>query len=192
MSRNVLISSIGWTPAVITEIIDLLEERGIPIHEVVVFPTKDVLPSYYALLIDFKYGPYKGEKRIEKCELPFTDIKDEKDCEEFRRIVENVITKKIEEGKNVIVSVAGGRKTMPLDMMIVAKKNGIKEIYHVIAEEKKGISNEFAAIQRIFNLKNIAEGREDPPKQIVDFIVGMCHPRDLTLRLIRIPIEELK
>ncbi len=66
--------------------------------------------------------------------------------------------------------------------------SGIKEGYHVIAEEKKGIS-EFAFIQRIFNLKDLAEKSEEIPIQLLDFIIKMCHPQDLTLSLIRIPTD---
>ena len=78
MQKNVLVSSLGKTPAVVTEMVDLLEERGIPIHEVVIFPARNVLSSYYVLLADFKYGPYRGEKRIEKRELSFDDVRDER------------------------------------------------------------------------------------------------------------------
>ena len=186
--RNVLISSLGWTPAVVTEVVDLLESEGTKIDEVVVFPTSSILPSFYALLIDFKYGPYKGEKKIERRDLPFDDIRDERDCEAFREIVEKVIDEKREEG-GVFISVAGGRKTMPLDMMLVARRKGIREVYHVIAEEMRGISNEFSAIQKIFDLKGIAEGKKEAPEEILNFIISMCHPKGLTLRLIRIPTK---
>jgi CRISPR-associated Csx14 family protein len=187
--RNVLVSSLGWTPAVVTEVVDLLERERTKMDEVVVFPTSSVLPSFYALLIDFKYGPYNGKKRIERRDLPFDDIRDEGDCEAFRRILAEVIDEKQEEGERVFMSVAGGRKTMPLDMMLVARRKEIKEVYHVIAEEVRGISNEFSAIQKIFDLKGIVEGKTEAPREIIDFIVKMCHPEKLTLRLIRIPTE---
>jgi len=191
MQKNVLVSSLGKTPAVVTEMVDLLEERGIPIHEVVVFPARNVLSSYYVLLVDFKYGPYRGEKRIEKQELSFDDVRDERDCEEFRRVVEEVISEKVREGKRVIASVAGGRKTMPIDMLIAARKRGVRDVYHVIAEEKWGSWEELEALEKVHDLKAIAEGGTNPPKELVNSIVKMCHPEDLSLRLIRIPIEEL-
>ena len=186
---SVLLSSLGWTPAVVTEVIDLLEGKGIKIDEVVVFPTKDIIASYYALVIDFKYGPYQEKKKIEKYDLPFHDIENEQDCEKFREIIENVINEKEKEGRNVIISVAGGRKTMPLDLMLVASRKNIKVVYHVIAKEKKGISNEFAGIQKIFNFKALVERNEAMPKEILNFIVDMCHPKDLTLKLIQIPTK---
>jgi len=46
-------------------------------------------------------------------------------------------------------------------------------------------------LEKVHDLKAIAEGRTNPPKELVNSIVKMCHPEDLSLRLIRIPIEEL-
>lgn len=194
-----LISTIGTTPQVVTEVIDELEKRGEEIETCYLLPTtyKGVQLSASVLSLDFKYGRYDGKINLEKEELPFDDIRTPKNCKTFRNILQQVIGKALKHYPlaEVGVILAGGRKTMPIDGMLLSMANGIKSgnIFHIIAEGEPGVRNVF----KEFNEKErdqileYAKKKKEPPASLLKKIGKLCHPEGITTHLIRIPVPGL-
>ena len=180
-----LVASLGTSPMVITETIDELKKIGIAVDRVIVLTTKDprVETSFYALALDFKWS--YNDIELERVELPFEDIRSQEDHDEFVRIAENVIEMEVKAGRNVVVSVAGGRKTMGVGLYKAGLKMGVKEFYHVIAEGVAGTSD-FLKNLMTYDLKSIYEGKVDAPESLRKYITWEMHRPDLAVHLIKI------
>ena len=180
-----LIASLGTSPMVVTETIDELKKRGTTVDRVIVLATKNprVETSYYALALDFKWNYENVE--LKKVELPFDDIKSQKDHDEFVRIAKEVIKKEMDAGREVVVSVAGGRKTMGVGIYKAGLEVGVKDFYHVIAEEVAGTSD-FLKNLMTYDLKSIYEGKMEAPESLKKLITWEMHRPDLTIHLIRV------
>ena len=180
-----LVASLGTSPMVITETIDELKKRGVKVDRVVVLTTKDprVEVSYYALALDFKWN--YGGLELERVELPFNDIKSQEDHDEFVRIAKEIIEREIDRGRDVIVSVAGGRKTMGVGLYKAGLETGVKDFYHVIAEEVAGTSD-FLRNLMMHDLKSIYEGKMEAPESLKKLITWEMHRPDLSIHLIRV------
>ncbi len=180
-----LVTALGTSPMVVTETIDELKKMGITVDRVIVLTTKDsrVKLSYYALALDFKWS--YNDIELERVELPFEDIKSQKDHDDFVRIAKDVIRRELEAGREVIVSVAGGRKTMSVGIYKAGLEAGVKDFYHVIAEEVAGTAN-FLKNLMMYDLKKIYEGKLEAPENLKNLITWEMHRTDLTLHLIKI------
>ena len=180
-----LVSALGTSPMVVTETIDELRKRGIRVDKVVVLTTQDprIEASYYALALDFKWN-CSGVK-LERVELPFSDITSQEDHDEFVRIAKEVIEKEMKSERKVIVSVAGGRKTMGVGLYKAGLEAGVREFYHVIAEGVAGTSN-FLKNLMTYDLKSIYEGKMEAPETLKNLISWEMHRSDLKIHLIKI------
>ncbi len=143
---RVLISAIGITPEVVTETIDKLKEQGVEIDKVILLKTEDLRVdiSVKLLKLDFKKITYKGNIALETIELPFEDISSQKDHEKFYNLCIETIKREVEEGNEVVISVAGGRKTMGVALYKAGMELGISKFYHVIASGKVASSDSVA------------------------------------------------
>jgi len=184
---NILVTALGTSPMIVTEMIDELEKLKRSIDKVITLTTKDdkVEISYYILALDFRWS-YNDKIKLERVELPFSDIKSQEDHDEFVKIAKDVIKREIEAGNYVIVSVAGGRKTMSVGLYKAGLEAGAKEFYHIIAEEIANPRSDLISIVRDYDLKAIYEGKIKPPEELKNKIMWELHRTDLTLHLIRI------
>jgi len=180
-----LVSALGTSPMVVTETIDELRKRGVTIYKVVVLTTQDprIEASYYALALDFKWN-CSGVK-LERVELPFSDITSQEDHDEFVRIAKEVIEKEMKSERKVIVSVAGGRKTMGVGLYKAGLEAGVREFYHVIAEGVVGTSD-FLRNLMIYDLKSVYEGKIEASESLKNLILWEMHRPDLKVHLIKI------
>ncbi|GEM_PF-3267519 len=180
-----LVASLGTSPMVITETIDELKKIGKTVDRVIVLTTKEprVEMSYYALALDLKWN--YGDIELERVELPFEDIRSQNDHDEFVRIAKEVIRREIENGREVVVSVAGGRKTMGVGLHKAGLEVGVREFYHVIAEEVAGTSD-FLRNLMMHDLRAIYEGRAEAPESLKKLITWEMHRPDLKIHLIRV------
>lgn len=193
---GVLVSTIGLSPAVVTEIVDELGKRNISIREVILLPTKRAMLSYHMLLLDFKYGPYKNKIRLEKEDLPFNDIRNKGDCRTFRAVMRRALrkaAKKAGDPQRVYVNLAGGRKTMPIDALLISMAAGIENVYHIIAEEVPGVENVLKALsdKAKREIDDCIKSKRKPSDKVLEKIVNLCHPKGLTIHLVKIPIPSL-
>ena len=131
--RNVLLSSLGLSPAVVTETIDALMNTGLQINTVVLLSTSNerIIDTYVPLLYDDFRDTYKGQIELIPASIANDDIWTAQDNLEFIKLATTFLNTYRKRGYNVYVSIAGGRKTMSAAMAIVAQLFGAKGLYHV-------------------------------------------------------------
>ena len=175
--KNVLLSSLGLSPAVVTETIDALEKTGLQIDTVILLSTSDerIINTYVPLLQDDFLDTYQGRIELVAALITNDDIWTVQDNLEFIKLATTFLNTYRKRGDNVYVSIAGGRKTMSAAMAIVAQLFGAKGLYHVLVPEeieRKRIDYE--------ELKNSPEARREA-----------FHPDVLLMELVSIPVVGL-
>lgn len=132
--RNVLLSSLGLSPAVVTETIDALQHTGLQINTVVLLSTSNekIIETYVPLLYDDFSDTYRGKIELIPASIANDDIWTPQDNLEFIKLATTFLNTYRKRGDNVYVSIAGGRKTMSAAMAIVAQLFGAKGLYHVL------------------------------------------------------------
>lgn len=136
MVKNVLIGTLGESPAVVTEALDILKNRGITIHEVILLTTIDsAAEDSLNLLIEHVPGYYKI-KNVTPIQIgAYDDINNEEAVMEFMETACDQLRDMQKRGWNVYVSIAGGRKTMSALMTLAVQIYGAKELFHIIVED---------------------------------------------------------
>ena len=130
----VLVASLGRSPPVITEAVDALIEMGLRPSRVYVVTTSDptIIQRCIPILRDEFAVRYPGVG-LEVRTLTRDDIYDEKDNEEFMKMVADILYEEsILRESHVYLSLAGGRKTMSAVMAILGWIYGAKAIIHVL------------------------------------------------------------
>ncbi len=170
---NVLIISLGRSPAVIPETLDALLEKDIYIKRTYIVTTSDEIIYEKCIPLiqeDFRkhYTPKNMELHPFQCILSSDDIYNERDNLELMINVAKIFKK--EQRNNIFISMAGGRKTMSAAMALLAQIYNARAITHVLVSpeiEKKG------SIYKLMELQN-------------NEIEQIFHPRDK--RLIFFPV----
>ena len=110
--RNVLLSSLGLSPAVVTETIDALKHIGLQIDTVVLLSTSNerIIDTYVPLLSDDFSDTYQGEIELIPASIANDDIWTPQDNLEFIKLATTFLNTYRKRGDNVYVSIAGGRK----------------------------------------------------------------------------------
>jgi len=170
---NILISSIGETPAVVTETVDALKrEEGITIDRVITIGTSEwsVELSQEALHEEFqRLGITYIPDGVEVQEL----LSDGDHMNYLSRVATWL---RIYQGDEVYLSLSGGRKTMSSLMTIAAQIYGVKMLCHVVP-----LDNE---------LEQLGEVRRwsDLPREMQQRVL---HPTAEQVQLVRLPIVSL-
>lgn len=173
---NVLISSLGESPAVVTETVDVLErEEGVRIDLVVTVGTSEwsVDLSQQALQEEFAHS--EGRRidyipdRIEAQEL----LSDDDHVDYLNRIATWLRTY---QRHDVYLSLSGGRKTMSALMTIAAQIYGAKMLCHVVPLDKE--LEERGEVRTWSNLP-----REEQQR--------VLHPSADKVQLVRLPLVSL-
>ena len=136
--KNVLLSSLGLSPAVVTETIDALKHIGLQIDTVVLLSTSNerIIDTYVPLLQADFIDTYQGKIELIPASIANDDIWTPQDNLEFIKLATTFLNTYRKRGDNVYVSIAGGRKTMSAAMAIVAQLFGAKGLYHVLVPEE--------------------------------------------------------
>ena len=160
--ESVLIISLGLSPAVVTETIDALLDKGINLKRIYIVTSSNesILNKCIPLLKDeFDNNPqYRGRelRPYDALIQPHTDIIDEMDNTQFMSLVARLM--KREQDSDVFLGIAGGRKTMAAGMATLGQIFGARAIVHVLVspeiEEKGRIDRlaELSAEQRQYAL----------------------------------------
>lgn len=183
---HVLVAPIGEAPAVVTEAIDELAREGIPIRKVVVLFTIPMKPFYNLLAIDVKHGVYRGRIELEGVQLNIEDVNSAEDIIYFRKKLVEVVENEKREG-SVHLLISGGRKTMALDVGLVALACGLSEVYHVKPPARGFMKGKTLA--ELYPLEDFVEG--GVPEDVMVKVSEVCHPKPRDVRLIRIPLPKL-
>ena len=136
--KNVLLSSLGLSPAVVTETIDALENAGLQINTVVLLSTSNerIMDTYVPLLHADFTDTYQGKIKLIPAPIASDDIWTAQDNLDFIKLATTFLNTYRKRGDNVYVSIAGGRKTMSAAMAIIAQLFGAKGLYHVLVPEE--------------------------------------------------------
>ena len=177
MPKNVLLSSLGLSPAVVTETIDALQNTGLRIDTVVLLTTANerIVNTYIPLLQDDFADAYAGTIELIPAFITNDDIWTAHDNLEFIGLATAYLNTHRKRGDNVYVSIAGGRKTMSAALAIVTQLFGAKGLYHVLTlEEVEKQRHDYEL------LKNAPEKRREA-----------LHPDVHLMELVSIPVVGL-
>lgn len=132
MSKKLLVATLGASPAVITEAVDLLKEQGIQLDGVILFMTQDpdVQESYELLA---QHLPNHDE--ISWVEPVFVaayeDITSSESAVEFMEVACRILKAFRDNGDRLFVSIAGGRKAMSSLLTLAVQFYGAERLFHV-------------------------------------------------------------
>lgn len=174
MFKKVLISTLGETPSVVTEALDvLINEKGIKIDEVVLLTTIDSDTEESLNLLYKNIPEHYGISNVfsEQTEA-FKDIDDEKSLMEFMENACKALKRYRDTNSDVYVSIAGGRKTMSALMTLAVQIYGAKELFHIIITDPE-----------LEKQSNIGYLRAYPKDEQVKFL----HPDSKKLKIVRMP-----
>lgn len=189
----VAVSTLGLTPAVVTEFIEELGKRNVSVSEVFLVTTKTSAVSSYALQLYFRLKGWKVKVNLNV--IGVDDISSPNDCRTFRSEVLKVLKTAVKRAggeDNVYVSLAGGRKTMPIDMFLAAMAKGIKNVYHVVAP---GASDQnIFRVLRDAELEEVRRAAEDSKVRVSEELARkveeICRPEE-NVNLIMVPMPPL-
>lgn len=125
-----LISSMGKSPGVITEAVQYFEQkRKIKLDKIVIVAPenrdikfngiREILHPFYGGRMDAHYASVR-------------DVENEKDLEKFIVKASEVIKKYHEEGYDILLNFAGGRKSMSAAMVRLAQLGHIEQAFHIL------------------------------------------------------------
>jgi CRISPR-associated Csx14 family protein len=173
---NVLISSLGESPAVVTETVDALErEERVQIDQVVTIGTSDWAVDLSRQALEEEFARSEGRRvhyvpdRVEAQELLTED--------DHVNYLNRVATwLRSYQGQDVHLSLSGGRKTMSAVMAIAAQIYGAKTLCHAIPLDKE--------------LEQLGEVRtwSSLPREKQQYVL---HPPADKVRLVRLPLVSL-
>ena len=131
MKERMLIATLGESPAVVTEAIDLLSEQGECPDSICIIKTKDPEIDESFRLIT-KYVPkLRGVKLETPIEIPiYYDIDSKEAAEEFTKLAKDTL-KKYNNKYECYVCIAGGRKAMSVILSLAVKSHGAKKLFHI-------------------------------------------------------------
>lgn len=157
--RNILIASLGDSPAIITAMYDLLIQRehlSLDLVRVLCPGGDDVQIAYEQVK---EYFPDKQKLRYES--LPFLDADSWRHACMFLQKLCNMLEQYQERGDAVYLSLAGGRKSMAALMAWVAPFfSCIKGLYHVVSPEKVY----FPSVYEIKRMPEVKRSQEMRPR----------------------------
>src|SRR5450755_1347917 len=172
--RNILIASLGDSPAIITAMYDLLTQRehlDLDLVRVLCPGGADVQTAYEQVE---QYFPDKQKLRYEP--LTFVDADSWQHACMFLQKLCNMLEQYQERGDAVYLSLAGGRKSMAALMAWVSPFfSCVKGLYHVVSPEKEY----FPSVDEIERMSEVKRSQE-------------MHPRLDHLALVNIPFEKEK
>lgn len=133
MEKRLLIATLGTSPAVVTEAIDLLTEQGQRPDRVLIIKTRnaDVNKTYELLS---KHIPVRcGMQLEEPIEIQsYEDIRSNEMAIEFMKRACNML-KTYRKEYQCYVCIAGGRKAMSALLAMAVKLYGAERVFHIWA-----------------------------------------------------------
>ena len=226
LSKDVAVFTLGLSPPIATEFLIGLRKRGVECSRAIAVTTKGALPSFHALKVALYWSSEAGRKfsdlmhtieiddfsslDLRVKQLNISDIQKPIDCRTFRSQFDGALNDALRwmgnDPTRIHVCVAGGRKTMPIDAMLVSIAEGIRNVYHVIAPTVPGIAREFADLvigkvqamrgipreQLLATLEWCARRPREADEDVIRYTLEVCFPpRNLEFHLVRIPVPEL-
>jgi len=154
MKDAALVISLGRSPAVVTETVDSLLNKGVNLRRVYLVTTseREIIDHCIPLLKEefAKYPNYSRMKLIaERGILRNQDITDKSDNDELLKIVSSIVRDEKDRGSDVYIGMAGGRKSMSAVMAFVGVIFRAKEIIHVLVDPE---TEKLGSIDKLGNM----------------------------------------
>ncbi len=173
---NILISSLGESPAVVTETVDALErEERMKIQQVVTVGTSEWSVQLSQDALKAEFAQFDGGRIVYiPAWIEAQDLLTEEDHLEFLNLVAKNL--KAYQFADVYLSLSGGRKTMSAVMTIAAQIYGAKMLCHVVPLDE--------------DLERLGEIRawSDLPREEQQSVL---HPPADKVRFVRLPLVSL-
>lgn len=182
MSRpNVLISSLGESPAVVTEAIDKLGEKNIQFDYVITLGTRSDKVRQSADLLNEHLPRHYGSRPAYRHQYLEHGENDEPITPEENIAYLKLVAQTLREYRSysdVYVSLAGGRKTMSALVTLAVQIYGARSLCHVI---HKHLDDELERKMRVEYLRSCT-----PEDQTL-----LLHPQPKDVALVRLPVVSL-
>ncbi len=132
MTKNLLLATLGTSPAVITEAVDLLREEGVAISGVYLFVTRDRDVQDSFMLLAEHLPQHDGIVWIHPIEVGvYYDIDSTDAAVEFLALASQQLKTLRDAGYRVYVSIAGGRKAMAALLALAVQFYGAERLFHI-------------------------------------------------------------
>lgn len=132
MPKKLLIATLGTSPAVITEAIDLLDEQGLRPEGVILFYTDDPDVRKSLGLLYQHLPPHCGITDIRSVPISaFGDIDSSQAAVEFMQEACRTLKTYRDKGDRLFVSIAGGRKAMSSLLALAVQFYGAERLFHI-------------------------------------------------------------
>ena len=136
---NVLISSMGLSPGVVVEALVFFRRNNIRVDRVIVLTTNKALQLYQNLLLEYL------EKEVGFRDVDFSyvlPLDDVKSIEDELKVIEKMreaIASYKRRGSNVYLNIAGGRKTMSADLLLLGLMHNVELAIHVLSAKGENV-----------------------------------------------------
>ncbi|MGQ9654829.1 MAG: CRISPR-associated protein Csx14 [Thermodesulfobacteriota bacterium] len=183
MAKNLLIATLGTSPAVITEAVDLLAEQEIRLDGVILFVTqdRDVMDSFQLLSEHLPSHDGINRNRIQPFPVAaYEDIRTSEAAVEFMQEACHILKAYRDNGDRLFVCIAGGRKAMSSLLVLAAQFYGAERLFHIWAPPWMEAEGE---IGRLRNLQpeqlnkylhpSLSERESDRPHIVVLPFIGL-------------------
>jgi CRISPR-associated Csx14 family protein len=162
----------GLSPGVVTEAIDYVQNKlRIKIDKVLVVTTAAGYNDYFNFLST--YVEKEMSINIEPEILPKEDIKNYNDQLEMMGKMRDAILRSEPNKNNVIVNIAGGRKTMSADLLILSYMFNVDYAIHVLSDSAEEIWRKISQ-----ELKN--KNYDELNQELKEKVKQAFQPNDLT------------
>jgi hypothetical protein len=142
---NILVTSMGLSPGIVTEGISYVQDNlNIKIDKVLVITTQRALNDYANLLVTYAETEMNFKNIDFRYTLPKEDIKDYRDQLEMIEKMRNAIKGANPETNEVIVNIAGGRKTMSADLLLLSYMFNVNYVIHVLSDTAEAVWKEIS------------------------------------------------
>lgn len=132
MPKRLLIATLGTSPAVITEAIDLLAEQGVRIDGVSLLMTQDPDVKEACELLSEHLPVHNKINWIDPIPVAsYVDADNREVAVEFMQEACQVLKRYRDAGNEVFVSIAGGRKVMSALLALAAQFYGAHRLFHI-------------------------------------------------------------
>jgi CRISPR-associated Csx14 family protein len=140
---TILVSSMGLSPGVVTESVKYLSERNIKPDAVFILTTASAWNKYGKLLSEY----LEKEMNITDVRQHPSGIEDIRNVNDELRMMNEMRDhiREAEPGKNrVIINIAGGRKTMSADLLLLGLMHNVELVIHVLSNKGEKSWNSIA------------------------------------------------
>ncbi len=150
MDKKILIATLGTSPAVVTEAIDLLDEQGVRPDGVVLLMTQDrEVQESYELLVQH-LPEHDAIKRIEPLPIAaYTDTTTSESAVEFMQEACRILKTYRDNGDRLFVCIAGGRKAMSSLLALAVQFYGAERLFHIWAPPWIEEEGEISKLRRL-------------------------------------------